>query len=474
MSQPLRNVVVIGSGVAGLMAAVALARRVPGLGVTLVDGGTGHEVLEDVIGAARPSLQGFHHAMGVVGGGLWRRIGARPRLATQMVGFGPAPFFRTHALAPSEAGVPLHQLCAAAGLEPRALGDLLLAAACAAPFARDMRQGAASSVLGYFLDLPAYRQALEGLAASAGVRFEPAGGLSAEPTSDRARVARLRLPNGRTLEADLFIDASGRAAIVRSALPSAWTSWRASLPIDRLTLARTGDDHDAAPFDRIVAQADGWRYEQAGLRLEAGRTPEQAPSAQGGPPEDSVVPLHQGRLQEPFFGNVVAIGAAAVALEPIAVGGLDLVCRHLDRLLALWPGREISAVERELYNRGAGQEADHAHDFARLHYAISARAEPFWQAATAAPLSPDLIHDLALFGERGRLGHREGDSVTPEERILVLTGLGLAPRRVDTLSGRLTPDAAAATLRQVRRHLGPGIANFKSAWLEPNLAKEAS
>jgi len=474
MSQPIRNVVVVGSGVAALMAAVALARRVPGLGVTLVDGGTGHEVLEDVIGAARPGLQAFHHAMGVVGGGLWRRIGARPRLATQMVGFGPAPFFRAHALAPSQAGVPLHQLCAAAGLQPRALGDLALAAACAAPVDRDLRQGAASPLMGYFLDLAAYRQALEGLAASAGIRFESAEGLSAEPTADRAGVARLRLPSGRTLEADLFIDASGRAAIVRGALPSAWTSWRASLPIDRLAPARTEDDQDAAPFDRIAARADGWRYEQAGLRLEAWRTPEQAPSAQGGPPEDSAVSLHQGRLQEPFFGNVVAIGAAAVALEPIAVSGLDLVCRHLDRLLALWPGREISAVERELYNRGAGIEADHAHDFARLHYTMSARAEPFWQAARAAPLSPDLTHDLALFGERGRLGHRQDDSVTAEERILVLTGLGLAPRRVDTLSGLLTPDAAAATLRQVRRHLGPGVANFKSAWLEPSLAREAS
>ncbi len=391
-----------------------------------------------------------------------------------MIGFGPAPFFRTHALPPTETGVPLHQLCAAAGPAFPALGQLALAAACAAPLSRDMRQGAASPVMGYFLDLAAYRQALEGLAASAGVRFEPAGGLLAEPTFDGAAIARLRLPDGRHLEADLFIDASGRAAIVRSALPSAWSSWRGSLPIDRLTLARTDDALADAPFDRILAHADGWRYEQAGLRLEAGRTPQQAPSAWPAPPEASVLPLHQGRLHAPFFGNVVAIGAAAVALEPIAVAGLDAVCRHLDRLLALWPGKAISAVERDLYNRRTGLEPT-TRTTSRGCTTQSRRGQNPSGKPPKPPALPGPDPDLALFGERGRLGHREDDSVTAEERILVLTGLGLAaaPRRhpvgpPDGRRGRGDPAPDPPALQIGRDGLGAGLASHRTSPRKPH------
>ncbi|WP_163540327.1 tryptophan 7-halogenase, partial [Klebsiella pneumoniae] len=75
----------------------------------------------------------------------------------------------------------------------------------------------------------------------------------------------------------------------------------------------------------------------------------------------------------------------------------------LVQLLAGFPATAHFAAERDEYNRAACEALDRLRDFQSAHYALARYAGPFWDAARAAMVSPDLAHAVALFRARAEL-----------------------------------------------------------------------
>jgi tryptophan halogenase len=309
---------------------------------------------------------------------------------------------------------------------------------------------------GLQLHLPAYRQALRALGRAAGVE-EAVGRIeTAERSAAGSSITTLRLDDGRRLTADLFVDASGRAAIVRGQLPSTWIDWSAALPLDRLIVARDSADRVPPPNDRLLALPAGWAFEArtpggtvhllgyASAHLSDAHAHRALHSHTGCEAQDPPLRLRQGRLSEPWAGNCVAIGAAAVALEPSAATGLHLVCRHIERLIAYWPGRDCTPapVEIAVFNRRMALEAERMRDFVQLPYLLARREEAFWQVAANGPVSTELTRDLALFRERGWLAVHDEDGFERDEWLANLIGLGVRPRRTDPLADEIPPARA--------------------------------
>jgi tryptophan halogenase len=157
-------------------------------------------------------------------------------------------------------------------------------------------------------------------------------------------------------------------------------------------------------------------------------------------------------LEDPWCGNCIAIGSAAVSLEPSAATGLHTVCRHIERLIGCWPGHASQATEAEIafYNRRTVMEADRMRDFAQLPYLLNERREPFWRAAAAGPVSAELTRDLALFRERGRLATHDEDGFERDEWIASLIGFGLRPRHLDALAQELPMTRIQQRLEAIR------------------------
>lgn len=450
MTGAIRDVAVVGSGIAAAIAALSIARRIPGVRVTCLDPALPPDPVEDLLGASRPSIRAFHRAIGADETEIVLRTGSGFRLGTSIEGFAAAPFFRGHGrfLAPGGA-TPLQLLSARVPLDTLSPAAMLAAQARFAPPVDDPQWPFAGLDHGLQIDPARYGEALTALGQAAGIILRRDALLGVEQAGETGAVTALRLADGELLTADLYVDATGSAARVRSALPAARIDWSESLPIDRLSLGRQASTQGMAPADRIRGHASGW---EALASAPAGMTAIRAWSSRfdDAPADGDHFAIAQGRLAAPFSGNVVAIGAAAVTIEPLAATGLHLVVRQVERLVSLWPGRAPTPAETHLFNRRTALEADRARDFVQLHYRLAARPEPFWRAAARPDLSDAMALDLAMFGERGRLAPHDEDGFEREEWLQLMTGLGIHPRRRDALAIATAPaglDAMAASAR---------------------------
>jgi len=422
MNADRRSVLIIGSGIAALMAAVALARRLPGVEVARLETGVTDDPVEDAFGACRPSIRIFHAAVGIEETDVLARTRASFRQGTLLSGWGGSgEFCRGHGLyGESLSGVAFHHLW----LRAQEVGPV------------EPYDSFYLACRGMQLDPLLYGQALRQLGRAAGVREIEGVVAGVERTESGDRIRALRLTDGRLLDSDLFVDAGGRAATVRRALKSQWVDWGNALLVDRLRLVRQRSPEPAL-YDRLIATETGWQLSNV-IGYSSAHCSE----------ESGDIVLRQGRLLDAWSGNCVAIGSAAVCLEPTAATSLHAVCRQIDRLIDCWPGHDAraSAAEIGFFNRRTALESDRLRDFVQLPYLLNTRPEPFWRATAAGAVSGNLARDIALFRERGRMAVHDEDGFERDEWIATFIGLGVRPQRTDAL-------AAEIPMARIQQHL---------------------
>lgn len=468
---PIRKVIIVGGGVVGWSAAAALRKRVPALSVTVVPVPTPPDALADRIGSTLPSIIEFQSDIGLSEANALR-AGSSFRLGTWFEGWAADRQPYVHAYGeygqPFGAGAFHHHWVRAARLARPAQFDAFSMAAAMARAGRFVRPtgepGSPLAGFGYglMIDPARYRQLMRAYARHLGADEREGDIVEVRLRDSDGFLEALRLTGGGELRGDLFIDCTGPARRIRSALNDAFIEWGRWLPCDRILFADGAPPAELPSLDKAVAVGAGWRWEAASpLRTSYGlvyssahladakqqRIVRVAPAAQA---EEKPIHLRQGRLAEPWFKNCVAVGDAAVTVEPLEWINLHLAHNAVDRLVAMMPDRDFGAVELRDYNRQANAEADRARDFLILHYVASRRAEPFWRE-TASVAPPDsLAHTLALFADRGRLPFYEEETFSRDSWLVVLLGQGLIPRRTDPLVDIVAPAVADRAMTRMR------------------------
>ncbi|HZC37228.1 MAG TPA: tryptophan 7-halogenase, partial [Sphingomicrobium sp.] len=154
---------------------------------------------------------------------------------------------------------------------------------------------------------------------------------------------------------------------------------------------------------------------------------------------------------QPWLRNCVAVGDAAVAVEPLEWTNLHLAHGAIDRLIALMPDRDFSPVELWDYNRQTAAEADRVRDFLVLHHATASGGSV---SLPAANLPPSLGHTLQQFRERGRLPFYEEETFSRDSWLAVLLGQSVTPKRIDPLTDAVAPAESERSLQQMREAIG--------------------
>lgn len=463
--KPIETVVVAGDGIVAWSAAAAIRRQLPALSVTVVRTAVPPDAFADRIGCTLPSISEFHQDIGLGDADAIVRAGSGLRLGTRFAGWAEGLPEYVHAYGDygtSLGAAPFHQHWvralasgAAAAFDDYSPGAAIGRAGGFAPPGA-MTSTPARFGFGLHVDPPRYRQLMRDYARHLGTA-EQEGAIAGVRLDDRGFVAALKLDDASEVVADLFVDATGPQALVRTALGGERQDWSGWLLADRVLFGETAPDASGV-LDTVTAVEAGWTWAapspsrtSVGMVYSSRHSSDElaADSLDAGE-MDTAVAFSAGRWSEPWARNCVAVGDAAVAIEPLEWTNLHLAHSAIDRLVALMPDSDCAAVELWDYNRQVNAESDRVRDFLVMHYVTASRPDDrFWRKAASVELPESLAHTLTQFRERGRLPFYEEETFSRDGWLAVLLGQGVVPRRLDPLLDTVPAEQSERAMAQM-------------------------
>jgi tryptophan halogenase len=209
-------------------------------------------------------------------------------------------------------------------------------------------------------------------------------------------IAAIVLEDGRRFEADFFIYASGfRSELVGHALEEPFISFSSSLFSDRALVGSwdrtdepilpytTAETMDAGWCWRIEHERSinrGYVYCSSAISDEEARAEflRKNPKVQI---RDRIVKFRSGRYQRSWVGNVLSIGNAGGFVEPLESTALMVVCWQCQTFneFLLQTGLAPTGTIQKLYNDVWAATWDEIRDFLTLHYWANTLVDtPFW------------------------------------------------------------------------------------------------
>ena len=394
----IQNVLILGAGSAGLLAAIAIKKKLPALAVSVVRSSD----------------------IGVIGVGEGTTP-AMPKHLFNFLGLSQRQFY-TQAEPTWKLGIRFlwgprdyfdytfdHQLDGQWSTLPRpngfytdddfrgvSIGSALMEGAKV--FARNPRMAAAPDMTtphGFHIENLKLVATLEAIAQELGVTFVEGKVSGAE--RGPAGIAALVLEDGRRLAADLFVDCSGfRSELLGRALEESFASYDRALFCDRAVIGgweRTTEP--ILPYTIAETMEAGWAWQiehehhiNRGYVYCSQAISDDAACEEflrknpKAPKNPRMVKFRSGRYRRVWVENVVAIGNAAGFVEPLEATALMMVTQQCEALLGLLAQVALRPTPslRELYNRLTGEAFDIIRDFLALHYRLNTRLDnEFWR-----------------------------------------------------------------------------------------------
>jgi tryptophan halogenase len=401
----IRRVAVVGGGSSGLLAALAVKRKLPELSVRLVRSpdlgiiGVGE-------GTTLPFPKFLFQYLGLSRRSFYAETGATWKLGLRFL-WGPRPVF--YFPFADEPVRPLEGLSRPPGFYA---GEDV---AILGPVSALMHEGKAfhrrldswpQFQTDFALHIENARLVawLEKRAREAGVELIEDTVLEAESQEHREGriVTALTLQSGERIEADLFVDASGfRAELIGRLLDEPYVSYDRTLFCDRAIIGGwTRTDEPILPYTTCETMEAGWCwqiehetfinrgyvYSSRFLHDDAARDEFLRVNPKVNPDKTRVVRFPSGRRARMWVGNVVAIGNSGGFVEPLeatALGIICLLCSELVETLAQTQCAPTPGMIR-IWNRNANEQWDDVRDFLAVHYAFNTRLETgFWRTCRA-------------------------------------------------------------------------------------------
>ncbi|TIX50964.1 tryptophan 7-halogenase [Alteraurantiacibacter aquimixticola] len=479
--QRLRRICIAGAGQVGVIAALALRRALPDCEVVVLGLPGDPAAFADRAATALPTSNRLHDRLGVDEGLIVQKAAGSHRLVSRYFGWGEEgrsgamphgaqvdPKLRTRFA--SEWGGGERDGGKAA---PGSLAEVLANAGRFAVPPGDRATPLDDIDYALRWNMQAYRDLLVGMAQQAGISYAQ-GQIAGLETDGAGGLAAIAVEGQGRIEAELFLDCSGPAARLLSALPGARRAdWGAYLPVRRVLYGKPGQGMLALE-DRFSLLPEGWLLEFAGvdglqgsMGLGEGVAEDAALRALQAEPAEMVA-VRPGAAAQAWVGNVVALGDAAATFEPLGHLNLDLAHRQLMLLLEMLPGAQIEPLERAEFNRRAALMAANVRDVLAMHYAAPRARAVFGEQ----PLPETLAHLLDQFTRRGRLPFREEGGLLNQEYTALLSALGFAsgttpqslaqdPREADAARAAFEAQAQAAL------QFAPPYQQFMAQMLNP-------
>jgi len=465
--QHLKNIVIVGGGSAGWMAAAGLA-HVLGREYAV-------RVIEsDEIGivgvgeATVPHLKIFNNILGIDEIEFVKRTQGTFKLGIQFNDWGKVGDSYVHgfgSIGHDYGWLPFHQYWLKLFQSGKAgdIGAYSLNTA-AAPVGKFMASATdvpptsplANIAYAYHFDAGLYARYLRNFAEARGVRRTEGKIVQTLLRPEDGFVEAVVLESGEKVAGDLFIDCSGfRGLLIEQALHTGYEDWTHWLPCDRAMAVPCEKVGPPTPYTRSTARAAGWQW-RIPLQHRTGNG--YVYSSQHLSDDEAAATLLDnldGRaladprplrfttgMRKKFWNkNVIAIGLASGFMEPLESTSIYLIQSGILRLINLLPERDLSPVVVDRYNAQSRFEYERIRDFLILHYCATQRNDsPFWNYCRSMSIPPQLDGVMRLFRDSGRFYRDAEEMFAVTSWVQVMLGQGVAPQRYHPMVD-LMPDA---------------------------------
>jgi tryptophan halogenase len=477
----IASVVIVGGGTAGWMAAAAFSRFLDNgrRRITLVE--------SDAIGtvgvgeATIPPILNFNRMLEINENAFLKATRGTFKLGVEFVNWGREGGRYIHpfgAYGHDLHGIPFHQLWLRermrAGMNgggPGDIGDYCISSVSAAlgrfgrP-AQDVKSPLSRLFYAFQFDASLYARFLRGIAERQGVDRREGRIVHVHRNGESGDVAAVELEGGERVEGDLFIDCSGfRALLIEQELGAGWEDWGQWLPCDRAIAVPTALAGPPEPYTRSTAHGAGWQwriplqhrmgnghvFSSRFMEEDEARAILLANLEGEALAEPRTIRFATGRRRSSWSHNVVALGLSSGFLEPLESTSIHLIQNGIQRLLALFPGKPISPLERDEYNRGMAELYDDVRDFIILHYKATQRDDtPFWRHVRDMDVPESLARKMELWRLHGRIFREGAELFGVTSWVAVMLGQNLWPEAYDPIADSLDEAKVAQAMAQMR------------------------
>jgi len=485
MGNGTMDIVIVGGGTAGWMAASAFARTMNRQArIRLVES---EEIGIVGVGEATvPHIKAFNQLLGLNEAQFvartqgtfklgiefrdWRRVGD-----SYVHGFGT--------MGHDVGLLPFHQYWIKARLMGKA-GDLLdysvnTVAAMRGKFMPAPTDVPTNNPLGsiayaYHFDAALYARFLRQFAEERGIQRIEGKVREVETNPENGHVTAVRLENGERVAGDLFIDCTGfRGLLIEGTCKSGYEDWSQWLPCDRAVAVPCAKVGPPTPYTRCTARGAGWQW-RIPLQHRTGNgyvyssqyiSDDEAAATVlanlDGPALADPKPLRfvTGVRRKPWIGNVVSLGLASGFMEPLESTSIHMIQSGISRLLQLLPASgDIDPVLVDRYNEQARFEAERIRDFLVLHYKATERDDtPFWNHCRTMPIPASLQANIDLFRHSGRFFRNAEEMFAVVSWVQVMIGQGIMPSGYHPLVDQMPEEDLVRFMASVREVVSKNV-----------------
>jgi tryptophan 7-halogenase len=422
----LSHVAVLGSGSAGLIAALSLKKKLPQLKVTIL---RSSEI--GIIGVGEGTTPNFgshlFEYLGMKRKDFYREARPTWKLGIRFLWGARGRFDYTF---DRQLEARFRQLSLANGYycTDEWRGGTTMAAACMrADKAFPVQPNGCPDFPSWFafhIENERFVKLLERLALQAGVQIKE-GRMQSAHRAENGDVISLALEDGGTLAADFFIDSSGfRSELIGKVMGAEFESFKKSLFCDRAVVGgwKRGELEKILPYTTAEQMEAGWCWQieheehvNRGYVFSSDHlTDEQAteeflrknPRA---PESPRIVKFRSGAYKQQWVNNVAAIGNSAGFVEPLEATALMLACGNTQTLVDLFIDSDLTPSDacRKVFNLSCAKGWTDIKNFLALHYwADRSKQNAFWDRCrneTDTSEMQDLLDFYQLHGPSGAL-----------------------------------------------------------------------
>ena len=329
----------------------------------------------------------------------------------------------------------------------------------------------------FHFDAALYARFLRGRAERAGVVRTEGRITQVNRDGESGFVRSVTLASGEEIGGELFIDCSGfRGLLIEQALETGYVDWSYWLPCDRAIAVPTANAGPLRPYTQSIAHPAGWQW-RIPLQHRTGNghvfssawmdedeaTRILLDTVEGEPlAEPRTISFRTGMRQQAWNRNVIALGLASGFLEPLESTSIHLVQNGIARLISHFPDRSFAQVNIAAYNRRIAYDYERIRDFIILHYTANQRDEPFWRHLREMDLPDSLRDKIELFKATGRVFREQEELFTEVGWFQVLVGQNILPETWHPLADILTCEELAGFLADLRTIITAPVSRLPS------------